>query len=407
MTETIDGKVSSTQLVTLNPEQYVTAAFAPFKDRLAAAVKASKKVTYDVTTKEGMATAKEQRKLFKDIRIGVDNARKEQKAPILEIGRLLDSRSKEIGDEAAAIEELHDAKIKAEEARIEEEKAAKIREEEQRKAAIRSAINEIIEAPSKAITMNSAQTLELLNKIKATEINRETFGDQDIEAENAKYKAVDTLTQLHSAKVAQEAAALAERERQEQENKERAEQARIDGIKNRIAVMEKAVASAAMADNSAEVQAIIDSVNAVVIDASFAEFQNEAEGTKSRALKALARSLNVLLDEEKEAAAALAAQTPVAEAPTEEAAPVTQEQYAHVEPVITQTSIVSDLCDVQPMTTSTSYPLPVSIYYPLFEHMANEHGLTLLESELHEIVRISVLVNDRMHKNSDLFEEAA
>jgi hypothetical protein len=39
--------------------------------------------------------------------------------------------------------------------------------------------------------------------------------------------------------------------------------------------------------------------------------------------------------------------------------------------------------------------------------MANEYGLTLLESELQEIVRISVLVNDRMHKNSELFEEAA
>jgi hypothetical protein len=33
--------------------------------------------------------------------------------------------------------------------------------------------------------------------------------------------------------------------------------------------------------------------------------------------------------------------------------------------------------------------------------------LPLLESELEEIVRISVLVNDRMHQNADLFEEAA
>lgn len=343
MTETIDGKVSSTQLVTLNPEQYVTAAFAPFKDRLAAAVKASKKVTYDVTTKEGMATAKEQRKLYKDIRIGVDNARKEQKAPIIEIGRLLDSRSKEIGEEAGAIEELHDAKIKAEEARIEEEKAAKIREEEQRKASIRNAINEIIEAPSKAITMNASQTLELLDKVKATEINRETFGDQDIEAENAKYKAVETLTQLHTSKVAQEAAAMAEKERQEREGAERAEQARIDGIKARIAVMEKAVANAAMADTSAEVQAIIDQVSAIEVNSSFAEFMVEAIGTQSRALKALRRSLNILLDEEEEAAAAaLAAQTPVTQAPAEEVAPVVEEPPAANEPVSAQANNVQN-----------------------------------------------------------------
>lgn len=341
MTETIDGKVSSTQLVTLNPEQYVTEAFAPFKDRLAAAVKASKKVTYDVTTKEGMATAKEQRKLFKDIRIGVDNARKEQKAPIIEIGRLLDSRSKEIGEEAGAIEELHDAKIKAEEARIEEEKAAKIREEEQRKSAIRNAINEIIEAPSKAITMNAEQTLELLDKVKATEINRETFGDQDIEAENAKYKAVDTLTQLHTAKVAQEAAALAEKERQEREGAERAEQARIDSIKARISAMEREVANAAMADTSAQAQAILRQVDFVIVDDSFAEFKTEAEATRARALKAISRSLNILLDEEEEAAAAaLAAQTPIAEAPAKEAAAVEQEQSAPVEPIIQQVTNV-------------------------------------------------------------------
>lgn len=60
-----------------------------------------------------------------------------------------------------------------------------------------------------------------------------------------------------------------------------------------------------------------------------------------------------------------------------------------------------------PAPTQSAYPIPVSIFYPLFEHMANEHGLTLLESELEEIVRISVLVNDRMHQNADLFEEAA
>lgn len=63
----------------------------------------------------------------------------------------------------------------------------------------------------------------------------------------------------------------------------------------------------------------------------------------------------------------------------------------------------SSLAPIHPST----YPLPVSVFYPLFEHMINEHGLTLLESELQEIVRISVLVNDRMHQNTDLFEQAA
>lgn len=32
---------------------------------------------------------------------------------------------------------------------------------------------------------------------------------------------------------------------------------------------------------------------------------------------------------------------------------------------------------------------PCSFYYPLFEHMSREHGLTLLDSELAEIARIA------------------
>ena len=35
------------------------------------------------------------------------------------------------------------------------------------------------------------------------------------------------------------------------------------------------------------------------------------------------------------------------------------------------------------MSTTGSY------YYPLFEHLSREHGLTLVESELTEIVRIA------------------
>ena len=32
---------------------------------------------------------------------------------------------------------------------------------------------------------------------------------------------------------------------------------------------------------------------------------------------------------------------------------------------------------------------PASFLYPLFEHMSREHGLTLLDSELQEIVRVA------------------
>lgn len=43
----------------------------------------------------------------------------------------------------------------------------------------------------------------------------------------------------------------------------------------------------------------------------------------------------------------------------------------------------------------------IMAYYPLFEHMSKEHGLTLLESELQEIIRLSDEVKKRYNKASE------
>lgn len=43
----------------------------------------------------------------------------------------------------------------------------------------------------------------------------------------------------------------------------------------------------------------------------------------------------------------------------------------------------------------------IMAYYPLFEHMKNEHGLTLLESEMHEIIRLSDIVKQKYNEASD------
>lgn len=40
----------------------------------------------------------------------------------------------------------------------------------------------------------------------------------------------------------------------------------------------------------------------------------------------------------------------------------------------------------------------IMAYYPLFEHMKNEHGLTLLESELQEIIRLSDIVKQKYNE---------
>lgn len=125
-----------TQLMTLDPKTYVAQVFAPFTERLAAAKAAVAEIKeIDVSTKQGMAIAVRHRATFRAIRIEAENARVFRKAPILTIGRLLDSRNGEIHDEVTKEEERFDSAIKADERRKEEERMAKIRAEQERVAA--------------------------------------------------------------------------------------------------------------------------------------------------------------------------------------------------------------------------------------------------------------------------------
>lgn len=79
-------------------------------------------VIYDVRTPEGMRAAKKARKKVRDPRYVVERLRKEAKAPILELGRRLDSTAKALTARLVAIEEPIDAQIKAEERRVEAER---------------------------------------------------------------------------------------------------------------------------------------------------------------------------------------------------------------------------------------------------------------------------------------------
>lgn len=300
MTETTE--MQSTALVTLDPVQYVTETFAPFRTKLEEATALTIDVVYDVTTKDGMAKAKECRNLFKSIRLSAEEMRKQRKAPILEIGKLLDSHYKEIESQASTHEDLHHKAIKAEEERQEAIKAEQIRIEQERKAAIDTALAKLANAPANGISMDAAGVAALLDEVRATEITEDVFGDRNVEAENAKFKAIDALQQLHTAKVAQETQAKIEADRAAAEASQKAEDFRVSNIKTKIMLIENAIATAAMLESSVEVQAVIDNVDRIVIDASFAEFKDEAEGVKARVLKALARTLNMVQGEEAERA---------------------------------------------------------------------------------------------------------
>lgn len=314
MTETTE--MQSTALVTLDPLQYVTETFAPFHAQLQEEKTMHPRVIYDVTQKQGYEAAKDKWRFFKDLRISSEKTRKVRKDPVTKIAKLIDEKHSELETEISVEEQFYYQQWKAEDERQESIKAEQIRIEQERKAAIDTALAKLVNAPANGISMDAAGVAALLDEVRATEITEDVFGDRNVEAENAKFKAIDALQQLHTAKVAQETQAKIEADRAAEEAAQKAEDSRVSNIKTKIMLIENAIATAAMLESSVEVQAVIDNVDRIVIDASFAEFKDEAEGVKARVLKALARTLNMVQGEEAERAKEAQAQ------PINEAKPV-------------------------------------------------------------------------------------
>lgn len=310
-------------LVTLDPAAYVAQVYDPFKARLEAAIAASSGVTYDITTTAGLDAAKKLRASFRDIRTQGENERKARKAPILEIGKLLDSKYDELKALVAPHEEKFDKDVKAEEQRREDEKAEKIRIEAERQAALDAKISHIKDAPLRAINMTAEDTLALIEELQQIVPTAEVYEDRHVEAEAALHAVIPSLQTLHQGKAAieRQQAETAERERQAQEQQK--EQARIDAIKARIGTIKNYVLEAADCDKSADMETIIAKVEAENIDDTFAEFKDEAKEAKEGTLNALRRQLKYIkLDEEESQQAEAAKAAPVEEVTI--AAPVAQ-----------------------------------------------------------------------------------
>lgn len=230
------------QLITIEPAKYVELVFEPFAKRLADAKTLAEAAQFDVTTTAGMAVAVKYRATFREIRVASEKARKERKAPILEIGKLLDSRQKEIEAEIEPFESRFDAAIKAEESRKEAEKAAKLAAEQARIAAIRSRIDVFRNAPAEMVGKSAQQIGACADHLSETVIALEEFEGSTGEAIMARNAAVTRLREMQAAQAAHEAeqtrlaaeraqlererAAAAERERMAAEA--RAEQERKD-----------------------------------------------------------------------------------------------------------------------------------------------------------------------------------
>jgi hypothetical protein len=217
------------QLITIEPTKYVELVFEPFAKRLADAKTLAAAAEFDVTTTAGMAVAVKHRATFREIRVASEKARKERKAPILEIGKLLDTRQKEIEAEIEPFESRFDAAIKAEEKRKDDEKIAKALAESARITAIRQRIAELQAIPSMLVGKSSETIGAAIESLEAVEIVLDSFMEFSGEAEVAKLAAIHKLWEMFAAQKeheSEQARIAAEREALERHRAELAEQER-------------------------------------------------------------------------------------------------------------------------------------------------------------------------------------
>jgi len=246
-----EAELAARQLIAIEPAKYVSLVFASVAEKLAQYKREAEDVTFDITTPAGMKTAIEWRAKFRDeIRIATENARKERKAPILEIGRLLDGKAKEITAESAPYEARFDDAIKAYDAARAAEKRAKEEAERARIGEIQRRLAKIQTLPE---LYTSAMAPDRLAEVITQLEGGLTFDYAEFtqEAEAGRQAAIVALRKAHTdaleriereqaekaaraARVAEEAAeraAAEERSRLERE----AEEARLQREREEIA----------------------------------------------------------------------------------------------------------------------------------------------------------------------------
>jgi len=218
------------QLITIEPTKYVELVFEPFAKRLENAKTLAEAAQFDVTTTAGMAVAVKHRATFRDIRVASEKARKERKAPILEIGKLLDSRQKEIEAEIEPFESRFDVAIKAEEKRKDDEKIAKAVAESARITAIKNRIEAFMLDAVSAISGTVSAIDAYATRLSETVISLDEFAEYTGEAQVKRDSTVKWLRERQQQAAEQEAEAAriaAERAQLERDRAEAAERERV------------------------------------------------------------------------------------------------------------------------------------------------------------------------------------
>lgn len=236
-------------------------------------------VVVDVTTPQGMKTAKDGRAELRKVRLNLEEARKEEKADSLAYGRLVDSEANRIKAVIEPMEDAYDNAIKKEEQRIEDEKLAKANAE--RDAALEKVRLEREAYEAKLLEENRKMKAALEAQAEKERLENERIKaeeDKKLAAEKEKFRQERELFEkekadMAAAKVKMEADKKAAQEKIDQEEKDRlakiakedAEKKEKEAAAAKLAAEQKskadAIAKAELEKEEAELrskQAVID-----------------------------------------------------------------------------------------------------------------------------------------------------
>ena len=268
----------------IKPESYVKQVFDPFKKQLAVAVRAAAKTPeFNIQTTAGMEVVKQLRRSFTSIRTGAENMRKERKAPIIQIGKLLDAEAEKIKVAILPHEDKYDALIKAEEARKEQVKQAELARERSRIEAIENRLQRLRSIPALHLQSSAADIHKAIDKhstVALDPVDYEEFHEAALAAINAsivELQRMHTIAAQREAEAARVQAERAELERLRQaavaeDNRRRAEEAKRLAEQQRLAEeqrqreAEAKAAAEAQARRIAELEAMLAAANAPKVD---------------------------------------------------------------------------------------------------------------------------------------------
>lgn len=211
-------------------------------------------VVYDVRTTKGMDDAKAARLALRKPRYEIEAIRKSAKAPIIALGKKLDSEAARITAEIMTIEGPVDEQIKNEEKRKEDERLARIEAERKRVEDIQAHINYIRGLPLKGSGKTSAHAQSILEEAQGVEIGDE-FAEFADEASAALASAVAALTGIVAERQAAEAEQARIRAEREELAKLRAAQAEREKAERDRLAEEERIAKVARDAETARVQA--------------------------------------------------------------------------------------------------------------------------------------------------------